>query len=58
VLLVVDPTIGRPNTYESDDGVTPPMRKARARHFKPRVTLPPEVMAEAVSDVVEMLAGR
>lgn len=57
VLLVVDPALEEP-TFESQDGVTPPMRKARSRHFKPRITLPQPHMHQAVSDVLDMLAGR
>eukprot|EP00879_Flechtneria_rotunda_P025614 GHRR01027241.1.p1 GENE.GHRR01027241.1~~GHRR01027241.1.p1 ORF type:complete len:114 (+),score=47.31 GHRR01027241.1:329-670(+) len=34
------------------------MRKARARQFRPRITLPEPLMKEAVNDVVEMLSGR
>lgn len=44
--------------YTQPDGVTPPMRKARQRHFKPMITLPQAHMQEAVRDVMEMLAGR
>lgn len=58
VLLVVDPELGQSLAYESPDGVTPPMRKARARHFKPPITLPEEHMKDAVNDVIEMLHGR
>jgi hypothetical protein len=59
VLVVLDPdqaTAPLPN--ECPDGVTPPMRKARARHFRPPITLPPNHMQEACNDVIEMLAGR
>lgn len=58
MLLVVDPALGDPGSFESADGVTPPMRKARARHFRSRITLPASHMESAVSDVLDMLAGR
>jgi hypothetical protein len=65
VLLVADDafkaSIRNPygeNIYACKDGVTPPMRKARQRHFKPAITLPDPHMREAVRDVMEILAGR
>lgn len=62
VLLVVDPSIHNlpyPCTQqECPDGVTPPMRKARARHFQPPINIPEPMMKDAVTDVLEMLAGR
>lgn len=62
VLLVVDPALATPGQeelgYYAKDGVTPPMRKARSRHFKPTITLPQPHMREAVNDVLEILAGR
>ncbi|KAF8056368.1 TAF7 [Scenedesmus sp. PABB004] len=58
VLLVVDPDLPPPTSYDSPDGVTPPMRKARARHFRPPITLPEANMRAAVDDVVEILSGR
>jgi hypothetical protein len=59
VLLVVDPAMkSSTDEYMAPDGVTPPMRKARTRHFKPPITLPKAHMQEAARDVIEMLAGR
>eukprot|EP00882_Tetradesmus_deserticola_P009596 GHRQ01010130.1.p1 GENE.GHRQ01010130.1~~GHRQ01010130.1.p1 ORF type:complete len:227 (+),score=99.55 GHRQ01010130.1:169-849(+) len=59
VLLVIDPDVSDQQLpFESPDGVTPPMRKARARHFRPPINLPHAVMQDAVNDVVEMLSGR
>lgn len=58
VLLVLDPHVGAPDSFASRDGVTPPMRKARQRHFKPPITLPEPHMKEAVRDVLEILQGR
>lgn len=65
VLLVADDafkaSIRNPygeNIYACKDGVTPPMRKARQRHFKPAITLPAPHMQEAVRDITEILAGR
>jgi hypothetical protein len=59
VLLVVDPDMTTqlpPN--DCPDGVTPPMRKARSRHFRPPINIPKEMMEDAVTDVLEMLNGR
>jgi hypothetical protein len=60
VLLVIDPDLkDQPRlTAESQDGVTPPMRKARSRHFRPPINLPVVMMQDAVKDVMEMLGGR
>lgn len=61
VLLVVDPAVMGPDeatAYLAPDGVTPPMRKARSRQFRPPITLPQAHVKEAVNDVLEMLAGR
>jgi hypothetical protein len=58
ILVVVDPQLPQSMNPESADGVTPPMRKARARHFKPRITLPEPLMKDAVNDVLEILYGR
>jgi hypothetical protein len=59
VLVVVDPDQATGQMLnECPDGVTPPMRKARARHFRPPITLPPDHMQEACNDVIEILNGR
>lgn len=59
VLVVVDPELAdQPMPLECPDGVTPPMRKARSRHFRPPINLPADMMRDAVNDVIEMLNGR
>lgn len=58
VLLVLDPAVNKEENYAARDGVTPPMRSARARHFKPPICLPKDRMQDAFTDVMEMLNGR
>ncbi|KAF6262239.1 TAFII55 protein conserved region-domain-containing protein [Scenedesmus sp. NREL 46B-D3] len=59
VLLVVDPDVSDQQLpFESRDGVTPPMRKVRARHFRPPINLPHALVEDAAQDVIDMLSGR
>ena len=40
---------------EARDGVTPAMRNARARHFRPPVTVSPDAVAKVEADLLAIL---
>jgi hypothetical protein len=58
VLVVVDPAVNKETDYAAKDGVTPPMRNAALRQFKPPINAPQERMHDVFTDVMEMLNGR
>lgn len=57
MLLVPAPNAVVPSDDEARDGVTPAMRRARARHFRPKVNVPPAVVAHVEADLLNILAG-
>ncbi|KXZ42933.1 hypothetical protein GPECTOR_110g225 [Gonium pectorale] len=57
-LLLVGPPAGSlPEGPESADGVTPPMRNARQRHFKPLPKVDPAEVAAVERDLLALLSG-
>ncbi|PNW88025.1 hypothetical protein CHLRE_01g011200v5 [Chlamydomonas reinhardtii] len=57
VLLVGPPGSSLPDGPEAADGVTPPMRNARQRHFKPVPKVDPGEVAAVERDLLALLSG-
>lgn len=57
MLLVTAPNVAVRSDEEARDGLTPAMRRARARHFRPKVNVPPAVVAQVEADLLNILAG-
>lgn len=58
ILLVQAPDSSPPDSTESKHGVTPPMRNARGRAFRPHINAHPNVVHEVEQAVVTILQGR
>ncbi|GFR46981.1 hypothetical protein Agub_g8633 [Astrephomene gubernaculifera] len=57
LLLVGPPGSTLPEGPECADGVTPPMRNARQRHFKPLPKVDPSEVAAVERDLLALLSG-
>eukprot|EP00208_Stichococcus_sp_RCC1054_P003321 CAMPEP_0206141444 /NCGR_PEP_ID=MMETSP1473-20131121/12936_1 /ASSEMBLY_ACC=CAM_ASM_001109 /TAXON_ID=1461547 /ORGANISM="Stichococcus sp, Strain RCC1054" /LENGTH=236 /DNA_ID=CAMNT_0053536021 /DNA_START=463 /DNA_END=1170 /DNA_ORIENTATION=- len=57
MVVVGPPGAQTPPGDEARDGVTPAMRNARARHFRPPVDVPPNVVAQVEADLLTVLNG-
>lgn len=58
MLLVTEKGAAAPPSEEARHGVTPPMRDARARHFRPRPDVPPAVVTKTEQDLLAILGVR
>jgi len=55
ILLVTGKGAAAPPGPEARHGVTPPMRDARARHFRPRPDVDPALVAKTEQDLLAVL---
>lgn len=55
ILLVTGKGVAAPPGPEARHGVTPPMRDARARHFRPRPDVHPALVAKTEQDLLAVL---
>lgn len=58
MLLVTEQGVAPPPTAEARHGVTPPMRDARTRHFRPRPDVSPALVAKTEQDLLAILGVR
>lgn len=56
MLVLPAPNVVVPSGEEAGDGVTPAMCRARSRHFRPKINVPPAVVAQVEADLLNIMA--